>query len=129
MLLLNADLPTAVNNGERKWRSEEHFDIRHGDAEFGVCPDVLLWGLQLSDWMNLRRDFELWTFNIVDTAIDYGDSGNWTKCSLHYAMFRSVPPPRLIYLNKSIGAREWNVMVCICLVQGMALLVGVSLLE
>jgi hypothetical protein len=22
--------------------------------------------------MNLRRDFELWTFNIVEIAIDYG---------------------------------------------------------
>ena len=28
----------AVNKAERSWRSEEHFDIRHGDAEFGVCP-------------------------------------------------------------------------------------------
>jgi hypothetical protein len=25
--------------------------------------------------MDLRRDFELWTFNIVETAIDYGDFG------------------------------------------------------
>jgi hypothetical protein len=33
---------------------------------------VLLWGLQLSDWMNLSRDFEFGTFNIVETAIDYG---------------------------------------------------------
>ena len=28
----------AVNKDEKSWRSEEHFDIRHGDAEFGVCP-------------------------------------------------------------------------------------------
>lgn len=28
----------AVNKAERNWRSEEHFDIRYGDAEFGVCP-------------------------------------------------------------------------------------------
>jgi hypothetical protein len=27
-------------------------------------------GLQLSDWMNLRKDFELWTFN-VETTVDY----------------------------------------------------------
>ena len=27
-----------VNKAERGWRSEEHFDIRHGDAEFGICP-------------------------------------------------------------------------------------------
>ena len=29
---------TAVNKDERSWRYEEHFDIRHGEAEFGVCP-------------------------------------------------------------------------------------------
>jgi hypothetical protein len=22
----------------KEWRSEDCFDIRHGDAEFGVCP-------------------------------------------------------------------------------------------
>ena len=47
---------------------------------------------------------------------------------LHYAIFR-YGPHRLICLNKSIGAREWNVMVCICLAQGVALLVGVALLK
>ena len=26
----------------------------------------------LSDWMNLRRNFELWTSNIVATVTDYG---------------------------------------------------------
>jgi hypothetical protein len=26
------------NKAERSWRSEEHFDISHGDAELGVCP-------------------------------------------------------------------------------------------
>ena len=30
----------AVNKAERSWRSEEHYAIRHGDAEFGVCPLV-----------------------------------------------------------------------------------------
>jgi len=29
--------------------------------------------------MDLGRDFELWTLNIVDTAIDYEDFGSWTK--------------------------------------------------
>jgi hypothetical protein len=29
--------------------------------------------------MNLRRDLELWTFNIVETAIGYAAFGNWTK--------------------------------------------------
>jgi hypothetical protein len=70
--------------------------------------------------MNLRRDYELWAFNIVETAIDYGGFGSWTKCILHYAKFR-YDPHELICLNKPMGAREWNVMVCTCLV-GVALL-------
>jgi hypothetical protein len=28
----------AVNKAKRSWRSEEHFDIRHGDVEIWVCP-------------------------------------------------------------------------------------------
>ena len=28
----------AVNKDEKEWRSEDCFDISHGDAEFGVCP-------------------------------------------------------------------------------------------
>ena len=54
---------------------------------------ALLWGLQLSDWMNLRRDLELWTFNIVETAIDCKDFESWTKFILHYAMFKYASPP------------------------------------
>jgi hypothetical protein len=38
-------------------------------------------------------------------------------------------PYRIMFLTKLMGAREWNVMVCICLVQGVALLGGVALLE
>ena len=78
--------------------------------------------------MNLRRDFELRTLNIVETAIDCGNFGSWTKCILHYAMFR-YGPHRLIRLDKPMGARKWNVMVCICSAQGVALLGGVTLLE
>ena len=55
--------------------------------------------------MNLRRDLELWTFNIVETAIDYEDFESWTKCILHYAMFK-YGPHRLMCLNKSMGTRE-----------------------
>ena len=29
----------AVNKAEQSWRSEEHFDIRYGDADSGACPD------------------------------------------------------------------------------------------
>ena len=69
--------------------------------------------------MNLRRDLELWTFNIVETAIYYEDFESWTKCILHYAMFK-YGPHRLVFLNKSMGTRERNVMVCIFLDQGVA---------
>ena len=41
--------------------------------------------------MNLRRVLELWTLNIVETAIDYEDFESWTKCILHYAMFKYDP--------------------------------------
>jgi hypothetical protein len=34
---------------------------------------VLWGGSQLSNLRNLREDFELWTFNIVETAIDSGE--------------------------------------------------------
>jgi hypothetical protein len=66
---------------------------------------ALLWGLQLISWMNLRRDLELWTFNIDETAIDYEDFESWTKCILHYDMFK-YGPHRLMFLNKSMRARE-----------------------
>ena len=68
--------------------------------------------------MNLRRDLELWTFNIVATAIDYEDFESWTN-----------GPHRLMFLNKSMGTREWNMMVCISLDQGVAPSEGVALLE
>lgn len=77
--------------------------------------------------MALRRVLELWTFNIVDSAIGFEDTGSWTKWNLHYAMFR-YGPHRLMCLNKP-GAMEWNVMGCICLGQGVALLGGVTFLE
>ena len=76
--------------------------------------------------MNLKRDLELWTFSIIETAIDCRDFGRWTKCILHYAMFR-CGTNRLIYLNKPMVTRKWNVMVCICLAKGVALLGGVAL--
>jgi hypothetical protein len=60
--------------------------------------------------MNIRRGSEFWTFNIVETAVDYGDFGIWTKHILYYAMFK-YDPHRLICLNKPMGAREWYVIV------------------
>ena len=75
--------------------------------------------------MNLRRDLELWTFNIVETAIDYE---NFAFCIMLCLSIASHPH-RLMFLNKSMGTREWNVMVCISLDQGVAPSGGVALLE
>ena len=41
----------------------------------------------------------------------------------------SMAPHRLMCLNKSMGSREWSVMVCIFLDQGVAPLGGVAVLE
>ena len=112
----------AVNKAERSWRSEECFNITHGDAvwRFPSWLLVLFWstisswwhlgmvksmfwsgsiwsafrffffrGLQLH-WMNLRRDFELWTFNIFETGVDDGDFWSWTSCIFHYACLNMV---------------------------------------
>ena len=78
--------------------------------------------------MNLRRGLELWTFTIVETAIDYENFKSWTKFILHYVMFK-YGPHRLMCLNKSMGAREWKLMVCIFLHQGVVPFGGVALLE
>lgn len=37
-------------------------------------------GLQIKDCLNLRRDFDLWTFNTLETIIDYGNFWSYTKC-------------------------------------------------
>jgi hypothetical protein len=80
--------------------------------------------------MNLRIDLELWISNTVETAIDYENFKSWTKCILHYAIFKYAPAPhRLTCLNKSMGAREWNVIVCIFFGQGVAPFGDVALLE
>ena len=77
--------------------------------------------------MNLRRDFELWIFNIVETVMDYGVFGSWTKCILHYAMFR-CGPHRLMF-EQACGGQEWSVVVYIRLGLGVALSGGVALLR
>ena len=47
----------------------------------------------------------------------------------HKDSFCAVLVPRLICLNKPMEARQWNVMVCVGLVQGVALFGDVALLE
>jgi hypothetical protein len=76
--------------------------------------------------MNLGKYFKLWTFNIVVTAIDKRDFRSYTKCTFYYAMAR-YGSHKLVCLNKSMGAREWNVMVCICSDKGVTLFGGVAL--
>jgi hypothetical protein len=81
--------------------------------------------------MNLRRDFDLWTVAMVETAIDEGDFGCWAKCIFvffYYVMAR-YGPHGVTCLNKPFGVREWKMIICLCLAQGVALLGGVALLE
>ena len=59
--------------------------------EFAQLVSCLFLRITVKCWMNLRRDLELWTFNIVETAIDYEDFESWTKCILYYAMFKYGP--------------------------------------
>ena len=54
--------------------------------EFAQLVSCLSLRITVSDWMDLRRDLELWTFNIVETALDYEDFESWTKCIFHYAV-------------------------------------------
>ena len=46
--------------------------------EFVQLVSCLALGIT-SDWMSLRGDLELWTFNFVETAIASVSFGNWTK--------------------------------------------------
>jgi hypothetical protein len=109
------DLKTALTSG-----------MEMQSLEFAQLVFCLALGITVNWLINLRRGFELWTFNIVEPAIDYGSFESWTKYILHYAIFR-YGPHRLMCLIKPMGAREWNVMVCICLAKGVALLGGVTL--
>ena len=88
-----------VNKAEKSWRSEEHLDLKqrwcrvwvcqagflscfgpvfpyHGILECNVYPAwcwrYMIKGLQLKNCIKLKRDFELWTFNIVETVKDCG---------------------------------------------------------
>jgi hypothetical protein len=116
---------------KKEWRSEDRFDISHEDAGVWNLPSwlpVFLWGLWLSDWMTLRRDLERSTFNIVETAIYYEDFESWIS-AFCIMLCLSMVPHRLMCLKKSMGGREWNVMVCIFLDQGVAPFVCMALLE
>ena len=110
---------------KRSWRSEDRFYITHTwscrvSSLISWCP-VLIPELQVSDWMDLRRDFELRTFNIVDTAIKYGVFGSYTEYTL-FLCYSCIWTHRVTCLSKPMGAREWNVRICLCLDQGVALL-------
>jgi hypothetical protein len=55
-------------------------DMEMQSLEFAWLFSCLALGIAVNDWMDLRRDFELWTFNIVETAIEYRDFESWNKC-------------------------------------------------
>ena len=62
--------------------------------------------------MNLRRDFELWTCNIIETVTEYGtlEFGLIVLFFFNYPIGRYAPH-RLMCLNKPIVARMQNVVV------------------
>jgi len=47
-------------------------------AQLVVCLNS---GTTVKWLVGSRRDFELWTFNIVDTTMDYKDFETWTECT------------------------------------------------
>jgi hypothetical protein len=71
---------------------------------------VLFWRLHLSDRMKFRRNFNFGLLTFVETHIDYGNFGIWSKCTFTYAVYR-YKPHRLICLDKPMEAKELNVMV------------------
>ena len=48
-------------------------DMEMQSLEFAQLVTCLALEITVISWMNLRRALELWTFNIVETAIDYED--------------------------------------------------------
>jgi hypothetical protein len=58
--------------------------------------------------MNLRRDLELWTFNIVETAMTMRTLKVGLNAFCIMLCLMCPPPHRLMCLNKSMGAREWH---------------------
>jgi hypothetical protein len=75
-------------------------DMEMQSLEFAQLVSCFALGNYLSDWMNLRRVFELPTFNIVETAIDYGSIRSWTKCIFYYALGRYGP--HRLYVGTSL---------------------------
>ena len=67
-------------------------DMEIQSLEFAQLVFCLALGITVNDWMNLRRDFELWNFNIVDTVLDYEDFVSWTKCTFVLCYFLIWPP-------------------------------------
>ena len=41
------------------------------------------------------------TFNVADTAIEYGGFGSWTKCTFFYYVMAWYGPYRLTCLNRA----------------------------
>jgi hypothetical protein len=60
--------------------------------------------------MNLRRDFKVWTCNVVEIVIGCGDFE--IGLNVFFIMLcLGMSLYRLMCLNKPVGVREWTVMV------------------
>jgi len=57
-----------VNNDESNWRSGEHFDNIHGDAEFGVCPADFCFALVQ---YFLNSNIDPWMLEVSDLPFDF----------------------------------------------------------
>ena len=78
--------------------------------------------------LDVSQNSECGTFNINETAVEYGDFWSWTKCILHYAMFK-YGLHRLMF-EQAYGSQGVKCdFFLICLAQGVALFRGMALVE
>ena len=81
----------------------DHWSPLHVGTSSGYMHRIGIAGSSDSTMSSFLRNYQR-TFNIVQTALDYGDFGSWTKYTLHYALFM-YDIHRLKCLNKSMIAR------------------------
>lgn len=82
-------------------------DLEMQSLEFVQLVHSLALGITV--WWLDESQKRLWTYNIVETAIDW-DFWSWTKCNLHYVVFRCAPPPIESCVWTSLwepGSRMW----------------------
>jgi hypothetical protein len=100
-------------------KGEDHFDIRHGVWS--------LWGLQLSVFGWISE--ETLNFGLLTLLRLLATMGTFEVGLNVFFIMLCLGMASIDSLDKPVGAREWNVMVCICSAQRVALLEGVTLME